>query len=100
MRAHLVESDLGIERIARQSGLSPYHFMRVFRAATGSGVHGYLVQLRLAHARELLLGGEDAAAAAVASGFADQSHLIRHFRASYGSTPARYLRATKGRALH
>jgi AraC family chemosensory pili system transcriptional regulator ChpD len=28
-------------------------------------------------------------------GFADQSHLIRHFRAAYGVTPGRYARDSR-----
>ncbi|MDG0902079.1 helix-turn-helix domain-containing protein, partial [Pseudomonas sp. L01] len=39
-----------------------------------------------------MLGGQTLAEAALAAGFADQSHMTRHFGQSYGLPPARWLR--------
>lgn len=87
--------DLSLEEIAAVAGLSPFHFVRAFRAAVGLPPHAYLLRLRLAHARTLLAGGRPAADAALEAGFADQSHLSRRFKRAYGYTPAQYGRASK-----
>jgi transcriptional regulator GlxA family with amidase domain len=90
----LVEScchqPLTLGALAREAGLSPPHFMRVFKAATGMSPHAYTIQSRVRRARSLLRQGESVASAAVAAGFTDQSHLTRHFKATFGFTPGRY----------
>lgn len=83
-------NDLGVDELAALAGLSRYHFIRSFRAAFGLPPHAYLNQLRLQHARKLLLAGRTAAEAAAESGFYDQSRLNKLFRRAYGVTPARY----------
>src|SRR4029078_12392845 len=47
---------------------------------------------RTAPPRRLLEAGEPIADTAFATGFADQSHMHRHFERSLGLTPARYTR--------
>jgi AraC-like DNA-binding protein len=49
-------------------------------------------QLRLRAARRLLVAGHPVAYAATLAGFADQAHLTRWFRRSYGITPGAYQR--------
>ena len=61
-------------------------------AAFGIAPHAYLVQLRLARARQLLASGQPPARVAMTLGFADQSHMGRWFRRAYGLTPAHYRR--------
>jgi AraC-like DNA-binding protein len=60
----------------------------------GSGLPPHALQLaqRVRAARRLLEAGEPIAETAVATGFADQSHLHRHFRRSLGVTPGQYQR--------
>lgn len=87
--------DLSLEELAAVAGLSPFHLVRAFRAAIGLPPHAYLLRLRLAHARTLLGRGVPAADAALAAGFADQSHLSRRFKRAYGYTPAQYTRASR-----
>ncbi len=98
--ARFAEPSLGIDDLATAAGLSPYHFMRAFRTTVGVSVHGFVTQLRIQHARRLLANGTPAAEVACAAGFADQSHLIRHFRAALGVTPGQYARETRKRAGH
>jgi AraC-like DNA-binding protein len=52
------------------------------------------VALRVNLARRLLERGERATDVAGLAGFADQSHLNRHFRRRLGKTPAQYAQAT------
>jgi AraC-like DNA-binding protein len=89
MQASLAR-DLSIQELAACAGLSPFHFVRCFRKATGLPPHACLTQLRLDRARLLLGVGQSPAEVALAVGFYDQSHLIRHFKRTYGITPGQY----------
>ena len=89
MRERLGEP-LRLADIAAAVRLSPFYFLRTFKRATGMPPHAYLNQVRLERARELLRAGEPAAQVAVATGFADQSHLARRFKAAFGVTPGQY----------
>jgi AraC-like DNA-binding protein len=78
--------------LAALVGTSRFALLRAFRARYGLPPHAYLNQLRVRRARTLLDEGTPAAAVAVAVGFADQSHLSRHFRRLVGLAPGRYQR--------
>lgn len=80
--------DLSLAEIALAAGVSPYHLARQFKRATGRTVHQYVVGQRLEAARRMLAAGKRSIAEIAAlTGFADQSHLHRHFKATYGITP-------------
>ncbi len=64
--------------------------IRRFARATGLPPAAHARMVRLDRARRLIANGVAPAEAAAATGFADQSHLGRLFRESYGTTPARY----------
>jgi AraC-like DNA-binding protein len=94
-RDYLAENfaeNLSLAELAALSGVDRFHLLRAFRRYLGLPPHLYQTQLRLRHARRLILSGEPLAQAAAAAGFADQSHLIRKFKAAYGVTPGQYLR--------
>lgn len=78
--------------LAAMVGTSRFALLRAFRGRYGLPPHAYLNQLRVRRAQVLLDDGAPAAAVAVAVGFADQSHLSRHFRRLVGVTPGRYQR--------
>lgn len=69
------------------TGSGRYRLLRAFRAAYGLPPHAWQVQVRIARARTLIRAGVPIATAAVEAGFADQSHLTRHFKRSHGYTP-------------
>jgi AraC-like DNA-binding protein len=50
----------------------------------------YRTMRRLAIARIAIQDGVPLAAAAAGAGFADQSHMTRQFRRTYGLTPGRW----------
>lgn len=94
VRAHL-EANPGrfepLDELARMAGLSPHHFLRVFKAATGLPPHAFQLQQAVEHAKTLLAGGMPISQAALDAGFADQSHFSRCFREFTGATPRQYL---------
>lgn len=79
-----------LEELAAAVNLSPFHFARVFRRATGLPPHAWLRQRRLEQARTLLRSGCSALSVAMQLGFADQSHLSRQFKQTYGVSPGEY----------
>jgi len=88
---------LVLDDLAETAGLSRYQTLRAFSREFGLTPHAYLVQYRLNRARELILGGDGLAEAAVASGFTDQSHMTRAFTRQFGITPGRYLKTRDAR---
>jgi AraC family transcriptional regulator len=80
-----------LQMLAGIADLSTCHFVRVFKESTGQSPHKYLIHCRVRHARELLGNPElSIAEIALASGFADQSHLTRWFAELTGVTPGNY----------
>jgi AraC family transcriptional regulator len=87
MRAHLA-SDIQVAQLAGVAGLSPSHFLRAFREATGKSPHSYLVELRVQRAEELILNSAmPLKAIAQQSGFCNQSHLTATMRRLRLTTP-------------
>lgn len=89
LRANLAGQP-SLDDLAAQARLSRFHFLRVFCRATGLPPHQYLLNLRIEQARALLRRGVSPAQVAARVGFADQSHLNRHFKRQVGCTPGRY----------
>jgi AraC family transcriptional regulator len=82
--------DVSLNDIAEAVHLSPFHVARLFKQALGVSPHQYLIQVRVNSARSLLEAGSgerSLAEVASAVGFADQSHLTRHFKRLLGVTP-------------
>jgi AraC family transcriptional regulator len=91
MHAHL-ERDISLSELSRAANVSPPHLVRLFKRATGFAPHQYLIHLRVQRAKELLIrGGLSISEIAAQTGFADQSHLSRHFKRIVGCTPKSYL---------
>ncbi|WP_277053263.1 AraC family transcriptional regulator [Zestomonas thermotolerans] len=91
--ASRLETPPSLEELAAAVNLSPFHFARVFRAATGLPPHAWVKQRRLEQARALLRAGCLPVEVACRLGFADQSHLARQFKQAYGVAPGEYRRA-------
>lgn len=82
--------DVSLSDIAEAVHLSPFHVARLFKQGLGVSPHQYLIQVRVNSARALLSAGSgerSLAEVASAVGFADQSHLTRHFKRILGVTP-------------
>jgi AraC family transcriptional regulator len=86
-------SQISLQAMAKAAGLSPFHFSRMFKVATGTSPHQYVLRRRLDVGAELLLSRDDSIAAiAQELGFADQSHFTMHFKRVHGLGPAGYRR--------
>jgi AraC-like DNA-binding protein len=82
---------VSLNDLAAHVGLSPYHLLRSFRDQVGITPGAYQIQLRVLEARRRLREGAPIADTATDLGFADQSHLSRHFQRIMGTSPGRYL---------
>jgi AraC-like DNA-binding protein len=82
--------NISIKRLSSVSNLSPFHLIRVFRDQVGLPPHAYLTQIRVRKAKSLLKQGWRIIDAACETGFADQSHLSKHFKRIIGLTPGQY----------
>jgi len=78
--------------LAAVARLSPYHFARQFKVATGLPPHQYVIARRVERAQQLLRAGTDLSLAEVAAhaGFSDQSQFSRHFKRLVGVTPRQF----------
>jgi AraC family transcriptional regulator len=87
---HLAEP-MRIERLAAAVHMSPFHFARLFKQATGQAPHAYLTARRVERAKELL---SDACLplihVAANVGFQTQGHFTEVFRRHAGMTPRHF----------
>jgi AraC family transcriptional regulator len=87
--AHTVES------LAREAGLSPYHFLRTFERLAGATPHQYVLRARLREAAVRLADADQGPHSSVLDiafdcGFGDLSNFNRAFRAEFGVSPRVY----------
>lgn len=90
LRSHFRDR-LRVHDLAESFGLHPVYFARVFRRRYGCTVGEFVRRLRLEWAaKELADGTRSLTEVALQAGFADQSHLTRHFRATLGFAPGQF----------
>jgi len=88
---------LALDDAAREAGLSPFHFLRLFSAALGVTPHQYLVRARLRRAARILADDERPITdVAYDVGFGDLSNFVRTFHRAAGVSPRRFRRAARG----
>lgn len=81
-----------LDELAELAGGSRFQLARAFKRRFGLPPLTYHLQLRLERAKTMLAAGRPAVDVAVATGFADQSHLHRHFRRHTLLTPGAFAR--------
>lgn len=84
---------VAMAELADIAGVHPVHLARVFRRHHGCTVGSYVRTLRIEHARMALAdASRSISSIALATGFSDQAHLTRHFKAQIGVPPGTYRR--------
>ena len=84
------QENVPLMQLAEIARMSPYYLNRVFCLQIGMPPHAFQTQVRVLKAKKLLREGCAVSAVASATGFADQSHLTRHFKLLVGITPGIY----------
>ena len=98
-RAYLDEhfaEDFPLSLLPSLCGLSPTYFHRLFREVFHETPGDTLRRLRVARARDLLLGGFcSISKAAELCGYEDPAYFSRMFKKTLGESPAQYIRERK-----
>ncbi|GAB6899369.1 helix-turn-helix domain-containing protein [Kineosporia succinea] len=96
MHEHLSE-DVTLEQLSALVGLSKFHFLRLFRSATGETPARFLAKVRLRQgARSLSMTPESVAAVAIRCGYRSAGQFAAAFRREYGCTPRAYRQQSRG----
>jgi AraC family transcriptional regulator len=86
-----IEEELTLVEMAQSVELSPAHFSRMFREATGETPHQFVLRNRIERAKQMLRVPEVRVLdVAVACGFKTQQHFARVFRHVCGASPREY----------
>jgi AraC family transcriptional regulator len=93
-----LDREPSLSEIAQAANFSPFHFHRIFKAATGETVFGFLRRLRLEWAANRLLSDprEDVTTVALEGGFSSSQNFAKAFRARYGASPSEFRRSKGG----
>ncbi|MBN8523786.1 MAG: helix-turn-helix transcriptional regulator [Planctomycetes bacterium] len=87
--------DVGRGEVARAVGITPNHATRLFARFSSRGFLAHLTELRLARARDLLVGSGHPVAT-IAAGCGMSTHrLIRSFKRRFGTTPGVFRSRTR-----
>ena len=96
LEAHL-GGDVGLDMLAAIAGCSPTHFSRAFKQSTGKPPFRWLLERRIARAKDLLAGGRMSfAEVALAVGFSAQPQFTTAFKRATGTTPGAWRRERLG----
>lgn len=79
---------LSLSVLARDTGVSVYHFARVFGELVGVPPHRYLQRVRLDEARARLRAGAPVTDTCFAVGFGSLSHFVTTYRQRFGERPS------------
>jgi AraC-like DNA-binding protein len=88
---------INLSAMAKEAGLSPFHFLRTFSRTMGVTPHQYLVRSRLRRAARLLADPcLSVTHVAMDVGFNDLSNFVRTFRRASGMSPSQFRRVACG----
>jgi len=83
---------LRLDDLAREAALSPFHFLRLFRAAFGETPHHYLTRVRIEAAKRLLLADAPVTDVCFDVGFQSLGSFSALFTRRVGAPPSAFRR--------
>ena len=90
---------ISLGELAREAGISRFHFARQFRLSTGESPMEYLRRVRIERSKRILQARETTIAEVAATlGFSDQSHFTRIFGRLVGVSPGSFARCDDWRS--
>lgn len=91
-----LDEDLRLQDLAVVAGLSLFHFVRVFKQATGVTPYHYVRDRRIERSRALLIDSKlEISQLALMCGFSSQSHFTAAFTKAVGVSPGRFRRESR-----
>ncbi|MGF1571286.1 MAG: helix-turn-helix domain-containing protein [Nodosilinea sp.] len=94
-----LDHDIRLADLASLSGISQFHFSKLFKQSLGTTPYQYLLQQRVERAKQLLTDSDRSIMEiAFSCGFSSHSHLSKQFRQLTNMTPKAY-RMHHGKAL-
>ena len=95
---YLSDSDLSVDQIADEVGISRVHLHRKMKELTGQTPHDFIRNLRLKKAATLLASpGMNVTEVMYACGFANSASFSTVFKKFYGMSPRDYMKEHQGR---
>lgn len=82
-----INENISLEKMALQTGISKYHFIRVFKSVFGISPYQYQKRKRLERAKLELLRGNEIFFTAIRYGFPDVPSFSKAFKQQFGQTP-------------
>ena len=90
------DTDVSLTALARDAGLSRFHFCRAFKESTGMSPHTWLRQFRLEQAKAMLCDPSmSVVAVAMALGYASQTAFAAAFKKLSGLSPSEFKRLAR-----
>jgi len=90
LETHLDE-EFSLDRLAREAGVSEFHFCRLFKKTTGFAPSGYFIRMRMEKARRLLRETtKSVIEVGLDVGYSSPSHFAHIFRREVGVAPSDY----------
>jgi AraC family transcriptional regulator len=84
-----IETDINIDEISNDLGISKYHFHRIFKEQMGTNIYATIKSIRLQKASNLLITNKYSTITEIANmcGYSSQTSFIRAFKARFEQTP-------------
>lgn len=91
--SHFAEHEISLDHISQAAGVTPHYLIRRFKSSTGQTPFEFLRNYRVERSKEYMRRDVSLTEIAYSTGFFDQSHFIRNFRAVTGWSPGLYRKA-------